>query len=256
MARSADVLLQPGHWKRTKGATGGTGKLDGTTYNEKDLTPVVVERAAARLRSAGYSVFVVAADDWDDTEGANVKIAVSVHFDSSSSPCSTGTSFGYNDPTDKPFADVLRSAWLPWIDPSVRIMPDNFTRALAGYGDFADWTTTDAELVWEICELSCPDQLRWILPRLEWAGDILAHSIDAKLGGSAIGHPEATRPPVAAAAFSDVPADHTFADDIAWAAKHGILGGSSGSFFPSAPLTRAQAAAVARRLARLLGFTG
>lgn len=60
--------------------------------------------------------------------------------------------------------------------------------------------------------------------------------------------------PVAAFAagqrFADVPVDAWYYDDVEWAAQNGIVNGRpDGTFDPDAPLTRADAAALMRRLA-------
>ena len=244
------VLLQAGHQGRTSGATGGSVTLDGTTYNEKDLTPQITSEAARLLRGAGHTVLEVKADDFDDQTPQRVDIALSVHFDSSSSPCASGTSFGYpKGKANEPFVDVLRAAYRPHLPTFVKAMPDNFTKGLEFYGDYADWITTDAEAVFEVCELSCPEQARWILPRLGWVAAVIAHAIDRKLGGSAIAHPNAAPPAAAPPAFDDVPLTHPFYDDVIWAAERGYMNGHPNKplWYPNEPVTRAQLAAVLRR---------
>lgn len=185
MARTADFLIQAGHEGRTSGATGASGPI----ANEIDWTPRIANRATEKLRAAGYSVLRVKADDWDDTETAKVKIACSIHFDGASPACNSGTSFGYNDSTDKPAVDILRAAYLPYVPDFVNRMSDNFTANLSGYGDFKDWITSVSEFVWEVCEISCRSQAEWAQPRLDWFGDVLAHALDAAVGGTSVQHP-------------------------------------------------------------------
>lgn len=183
----ADFLIQAGHEGRTSGATGATGPI----ANERDWTPIISDEAARILRAAGYSVIREKADG---LTAKQVKIAVAVHFDGASTPCASGTSFGYNDPTDKPAVDVLRSAYQIHVPTWIKRMPDNFTAGLRGYYGFKYWSTTISEFVWEVCEISCREQAAWAQPRLKWFGAILAHSLEKAAGGNKIPHPGAFSP--------------------------------------------------------------
>lgn len=186
MTLKAQVLLQAGHKGRTSGATGASGPLG----NEIDWTPIVVDEAVRILRNAGISVIPVKADDKDDTYGAEVELAVAIHFDGSGTPCASGTSIGYpaGNPigSNKPAADEWRSLWKP-IFP-FKWMPDNFTKALRYYGDYKDWKTSDAEMVIELGEISCREQAEWLQPRLKYIGALVAHFCSNRVGGK-VPHP-------------------------------------------------------------------
>jgi hypothetical protein len=57
-----------------------------------------------------------------------------------------------------------------------------FTENLRQYYGFQYTNTSDAELVLELGEITCREQAKWLKPRLEWIGDLLAHFISARLG--------------------------------------------------------------------------
>ena len=56
-----DVILQPGHFLRTKGATGASGKR----VSERTLVAVVTDGIAKELIDQGLSVAVIAADNYE-----------------------------------------------------------------------------------------------------------------------------------------------------------------------------------------------
>jgi N-acetylmuramoyl-L-alanine amidase len=186
MVLTAQVLLEAGHKGRTSGATGASGPLG----NEKDWTPIVVDEATRLLRLHNITVLSMAADDLDDVQGAKVDLAISIHFDGNNTPCASGTSIGYPVGTpagsNKPAADEWRSLWKPiW---PFKWMPDNFTGALRNYKEYSDWSTSDAEMLIELGEISCLEQAQWLKPRLKYIGALVAHFASNRVGGN-VPHP-------------------------------------------------------------------
>jgi hypothetical protein len=169
---SADVFIQAGHEGRTSGALGATGPLG----DEIEWTPIVSDEATRILRNAGVSVI---REDAKLQGIYDVKVAIFIHFDGSNPSCKTGASVGYNDPTDKSAANewkALYGRYWPF-----RWMPDNFTRNLSGYYGFSYTRTSDAEFVIELGEISCLEQAKWLKPRLEWLGSLIAHFLSKQI---------------------------------------------------------------------------
>jgi hypothetical protein len=92
-----DVILQPGHYLRTRGNTGTTGKY----VSERALAAYITNILAQRLRDDGDSVLVVSADDYlrstssTKFDGLTSKIFLAVHLDSSRIPCNGKASLAY-----------------------------------------------------------------------------------------------------------------------------------------------------------------
>jgi hypothetical protein len=168
----ADVFIQAGHEGRTTGTTGAPGPLG----NEIDWTPIVANEATRILREAGVTVI---RENAFLSGRYDVKVAIFIHFDGSDSPCASGASVGYNDPTDRPAADEwkqLYSRYWPY-----RWMDDNFTANLRGYYGYRYTNTTDSEFVIELGEISCREQAEWLKPRLKWLGALIAHFLSKRI---------------------------------------------------------------------------
>ncbi|MFG0766858.1 hypothetical protein ACF8Q9_08295 [Pseudomonas sp. TYF_15] len=85
-----DVILQAGHYRRLKGATGAQG----ANVSEMQLSAYIVSGIAKELaKSNTLKVLVVPADGYE--RGLNAKIFLAVHADGSVKPCSTGPSLSY-----------------------------------------------------------------------------------------------------------------------------------------------------------------
>lgn len=184
-----DVVIAAGHegGVRNSGATGstktwGTAGIPGGPA-ERDLTPLIADAATVALRDAGFTVERSSAFYRDKLK---CKLAVAVHLDGSATRCASGASIGYpigrpagsNKPAADAWRDIYSTVWpFKW-------MPDNFTKNLSGYYGYAWTSTTDAELVLELGELTCPDQHAWLVPRIEsgWLGKVVAHWIAQRLG--------------------------------------------------------------------------
>lgn len=184
MPGTADVLIQAGHEGRIPEDGKPLGAA-GEFLTRITSTPVVADAATNRLRQAGISVIRANADDL--VGPYNVTIAIFIHFDGSVIECGSGASIGYNDQSDKPAADAwktLYSKYWPF-----KWMDDNFTPGLRGYYGFAFTTTSDAELVLELGEITCPAQEAWLAPRREWLGDLIAHFVSQRIGKGNIPDP-------------------------------------------------------------------
>ena len=87
-----DVILQPGHYGRTKGATGASG----AKVSEQEIVAYLVGSVAMRLKASGFNVIVVPADN---TVAKNAMVFLAVHAEGSASPCSAGPSLAYKEGT-------------------------------------------------------------------------------------------------------------------------------------------------------------
>lgn len=180
----AQVLIQAGHEGTVRNSGSGTKPTygaGGIARPERTMTPIVADRATARLRDAG--VTVVREDALFDKR-YEVELAVFLHFDGSGTPCASGASVGYpdgvpagsNKPTAELWKDIYSQYWpFKW-------MPDNFSSNLRGYYGYG-WTSTSlAEMLIEFGEISCPEQDAWLQPRVdEWLGDLVAHFVSEAL---------------------------------------------------------------------------
>lgn len=162
----AEIYIQAGHEGRTKGATGASGPYG----NEIDWTPVVADEATRILRKAGISVIRSKADHH---RYSAVDLAISIHFDGCAKICGTGASIGYDDPTDKPAADEWRKLYSKYF--GFKWHKDNFTPNLSNYYNFHYTITRDAELVLELGDITCPQQAKWMKPRLKEMGQLVAY---------------------------------------------------------------------------------
>ena len=192
-----DVVIAAGHeglW-RNQGATGkvrsyGTAGVPGGPP-ERELTPLIADAATEALRAGGYQV--VRENALYDREYA-CKLGIAVHLDGSGTPCKSGASIGYPEGqppgSNKPAADSWREFYSKeW---PYKWMNDNFTSNLRGYYGYRWTRTSDAELVFEMGELTCPEQHEWLVPRIRsgWLGRLLGHWIALRLGdASKVPHP-------------------------------------------------------------------
>ena len=174
-AEHAQVFIQAGHEGRTSGSTGAEGPLG----REIDWTPIVADAATTALRNAGITVIRKSADNLN-RDGYDVDLAFFIHFDGDSPACRSGASIGYDNDSDAPAANAwkaLYSRYWPY-----RWMNDNFTENEHHYYGFRVTRTRDAELLLELGEITCPEQARWLKPRLRWIGQLLAHFAASRLG--------------------------------------------------------------------------
>lgn len=158
-AINTTVLLQAGHEGRSKG---NIGSINGK-YREVDWNIKVTKLIEAELKREGVDVTRVGAS----IPIANTRIAVAVHFDGATTPCSTGASIGYD--ADHPMVKNSARRWkriygdyFPF-----KWHRDNFTRNLSDYYGFRRVNSEKGFLVLELGEITCDEQVEWLEPRLE-----------------------------------------------------------------------------------------
>ena len=195
---SADIMIQAGHEGGFRNSGDGrkpTSGSPGIDVAEIVMTPIVADVATAMLRQAGVSV--IREDGFFD-EVHNVDLAVALHFDGATAPCSSGASIGYpegsppgsNEPAANTWRDLYSEFW------PFRSMPDNFTSNLRGYYGYG-WTRTSiAELVVEFGEITCPEQNEWIKARLTWLGTLVAHYASVVTGKGDVPKPLPSSDPI------------------------------------------------------------
>jgi N-acetylmuramoyl-L-alanine amidase len=176
----ADVYIQAGHEGRIIGNTGSVSSYG----REIDWTTIVADEATRILRHAGVSVIRAAADQRRESV---VKLALSIHFDGSKKACATGASIGLNHASDKQAARVWKRIYRSVFP--FRWMRDNFSKNLKYYYNYRYTLASDAELVLELGEISCPKQARWMKPRLRKLGALVAYFAAQRVGVSGVEKP-------------------------------------------------------------------
>jgi len=174
---TADVLISAGHQGRPASCVHfPKHKCNLGTAGERELTPRVADQAARVLRADGFSVIRKPAD----FNGMfAVRDAVFIHFDGNTSRCRSGASIGYHREQDKPAAGAWRSLYRKYW--KFRFQPDNFTDNLSNYYGFRQVDASDAALVLEMGELTCPGQNAWLRPRIETLGQLVARFIESRI---------------------------------------------------------------------------
>jgi len=167
-----DLIIQPGHFGRTKGATGGEGKY----VTEQQITAKIVEGLASILRQRGLNVAVIPADGFETP--LKSKIFLSLHTDASNFPCSVGPSLGYSAEADALGMHGIAAALAITlgIDPK-KFMSDNYTANLKGYYAFRSMNTKQFKGLLEMSELTCPSQEENLLSRSDLLENNLALAI-------------------------------------------------------------------------------
>jgi hypothetical protein len=153
------VLLQAGHEGRTRGNVGSVhGKLKEVEWNIQ-----VTKMVEKELKRHNIDVTRVGAE----IPISNTRIAIAIHFDGSTRPCSTGASIGYDE--NHINAQNLARDWkrrykgyFPF-----KWHHDNFTKNLADYYGFSRVNSEKGFLVLELGEITCKNQTNWLQPRLE-----------------------------------------------------------------------------------------
>ena len=176
----ADVLIQAGHEGRPD-CDREPAKLCGNTgaAGEIEWTPIVADEATRILRAAGVTVIRRPAF----LSGQyNVKDAIFLHFDGNVRKCATGASVGYPQRAHSAQAAAeWKALWKRFIP--FRFEPDNFTSTLSGYYGFNHVrSVSDAAVVIEGGEMTCPAQHAWMKDHLKFEGALIAHFISARIG--------------------------------------------------------------------------
>jgi N-acetylmuramoyl-L-alanine amidase len=150
---SYDVVIQPGHFGRTKGATGGTGAL----VTEQQIAALVAALLSDQLTAKGVSVAIVPADGY--ARPLQTKIFLALHTDASALQCSAGASVGYNGEGNAQGMHGIAAALAITlgIDPDT-FLRDSYTKDEHYYYAFKDMVTSDFGGLIEMSELTCPKQ--------------------------------------------------------------------------------------------------
>lgn len=122
------IVVQAGHYPRTRGAT-GTGGRDGDP-TEQEFNIAAAYACATHLRRAGHACRVIGADVADSLYRGDAFVAI--HCDGSTSPSAHGASVGYRTSEGQVLAGRFKTAYQAagWTG---GWRPDNYTKALAGY---------------------------------------------------------------------------------------------------------------------------
>ena len=176
----ADVYIQAGHEGRLVGNTGSVSAYG----REIDWTKIVADEATRILRNAGVSVIRAPADQKRESV---VRLALSIHFDGAKRACSTGASIGLNNASDRDAARAWKRIYRSVFP--FKWMPDNFSKNLKYYYNYRYTLASDAELVLELGEMSCPEQARWMKPRLRKLGALVAYFAAQRVGASGVERP-------------------------------------------------------------------
>jgi hypothetical protein len=151
---------------------------------ERAWTPVVADAATRILRQYGVTVARLPAD----FEGMyRVRAAVFIHFDGSAPPCSSTASIGYAHKADAPAAAAWRTlygSYWPY-----GFQPSNFTAGLREYYAYRQVDASDASMVLELGEITCPVQHAWLERRLNWEGALLAYFLSKLVGKGNVPNP-------------------------------------------------------------------
>jgi hypothetical protein len=151
-SKTYDVVLQVGHFPRTSGKTGGTGKH----VTEQEVAALVATLTKQQLVAAGINAIVIGADG---NPNLSSKVFLSFHTDSSANECSIGPSIGYDDKHDaenmKYLAATLAMSLGYKLD---EFMKDNYTKNLRYYYGYKLADVSKFEGLLEMAELSCPTQ--------------------------------------------------------------------------------------------------
>jgi len=165
------VVIQAGHEGRTTGNTGAECKL----YREEEWNILVADEVAKQLRAWKIEVKRVPAR----VKFTRAKIAVSIHFDGATTPCTSGASVGYPSDDSYDFAQRwkhLYEGYFPY-----RWHKDNFTPSLQNYYAYK-WISADKFLLLELGEITCDTQSLWLKPRLKKVAHLVAYAIATELG--------------------------------------------------------------------------
>jgi hypothetical protein len=180
-----DVLISAGHEGRPAScAHFPKHHCNLGAQGERAWTPVVADAATQILRQHGVTVARLPAD-FDGTY--RVRAAVFIHFDGSDPPCGSRASIGYARKSDAGAAAAWRSlygSYWPY-----GFQPNNFTSALREYYAYRQVDASDASMVLELGEITCPAQHAWLEPRLRWEGALLAYFLSKLVGKGNVPNP-------------------------------------------------------------------
>lgn len=173
-----DVLISAGHEGRPASCRDfPQHRCNLGAAGERSWTPIVADAATRILRLHGVKV---ARRPADFSGKFRVTDAVFIHFDGSNPACQSGASIGYHRSADAAAARAWRELYGRYFP--FHFQPDNFTTGLHDYYAFRQVQATDASLVLELGEITCPRQHAWLAPRLQWEGALIAYFVSRRIG--------------------------------------------------------------------------
>lgn len=173
-----DIILQPGHFKRTSDRTGTSGRL----VSERELVAYIVARMSEQLRAQGRKVLVVSADDFlrPGKEGPSLhaKVFLAVHADGNVTPCTGKASLAYAGKESTLAMHAVGWALAQALgyryDEFAR---DGYTPAEARYYMFSQVSAPTLDGLLEVGELTCVATEE----RLVRSADAIAHNLSQAL---------------------------------------------------------------------------
>lgn len=177
-----DIILQPGHYRRIKGATGASGK----NVSEQQLVAYIVKVASDKLRSRGdMKVLILSADDYK--VGLKTRLFLAVHADGSEVPCATGPSLSYHKPDSTLAMHAIGwslSQSLGYKFPEFR--KDGFTVNSSNYYMYSKVNASVMNGLLEVGEITCPAKEKEMIFAADAIGLNLARAISFVLDATPI----------------------------------------------------------------------
>ena len=174
--KSYQVILQPGHFGRTSGRTGGAG----ANVTEQELVAFIIAKTAAYLIANNIDVLTISADEINKT-GLHADIFLAVHADTAKKPCTTGPSLGYAKGSSLLGMHSIGFALATSMGQTYAdFKKDNFTVGEHEYYAFKFITTKGYGGLLELGELTCPAVENALISNAE----LIAHNLGVALKAS------------------------------------------------------------------------
>jgi hypothetical protein len=155
-SKTYDVVIQSGHYPRTSGKTGGTGKY----ATEQEMAAFVTYAIRENLKGSNIDLLVIGADDF--VSPLKTKIFLSLHTDGSEIPCNSGPSVGYRRSAEvaeyKGMHSIALALALSLDYQPEQFLRDNHTTNLSGYYAYGRVNASYFKGVLEMSEHSCKEQ--------------------------------------------------------------------------------------------------
>ena len=172
----ASMVVQRGHYPRSRGATGTSGPRG----SEQQFAVELSNRIRPRVESLGHRCIVVGADD--PIPASDVFVAL--HQDGSTNPKARGASIGYppSSADSARYGAIFKRLYAVAGWPG-GWRPDNYTSALANYYAFRR-TTAPVRLLVEHGFATNPQDADWMWDNLDLIAGVHADTIAAWFGGA------------------------------------------------------------------------
>jgi hypothetical protein len=175
----SEVIIQVGHFPRTKGKTGGQGAY----VSEQEVAAYIASLMGEYLSDYKVDFRIIAADNFGN--GGRAKIFIALHTDSTipENACQLGPSVGYGEASNALGMHLIAFAVASTFDYDVnRFMSDNYTRNLSGYYAYSMIKSSIFEGVIEMGELTCPESEVEMLTRADALAKSMSVAISIALG--------------------------------------------------------------------------